>query len=526
MDGLPHNLAIGFVHVFAPVNIFVLVVGLLVGMAVSVMPGLGLVLGVVLALPFTYKMGIEPSIILLTAIYVAGTYAGCFTAILYRIPGEPSDVPLLWDGYGMACKGQAAKALGWALVAALIGGLVSSAVMVSLAEPFARFALTFNSLDLFAFIAVGLTSVVCLATSSLTNAFISLFIGLIIGTVGIDSTYGVQRFTFGQPLLSGGISYVTVLVGAYGLGEVFTRFGQQLRGETPPKEQAKIETHLPGWRELLDLRATILRSSVLGTMLGVVPGAGAVITSFVSYGVEKQYCRRQLGSGIPEGIVAPQIASTASVAGHMVPLLALGIPGSGATAVILGAFLLHGVQPGPQIFVAHPDIAYSILSSLFVSVIGMCLIGCLWIRVVVKVLTIPQPIIFAIVALFCIVGSYAHRNDILDVAMVLAFGVVGYLFEMFRFPLAPMVLGAILGPIAESSFLRSMIRYNNDVTAFLRDPLSCVLLLVAAVAFALPLYTRIRTPRAGSPPQTASRPNSSQAAGYVAYPKRRRRQIV
>lgn len=526
MDGLLHNLAIGFVHVFAPVNIFVLVVGLLVGMAVSVMPGLGLVLGVVLALPFTYKMGIEPSIILLTAIYVAGTYAGCFTAILYRIPGEPSDVPLLWDGYGMACKGQAAKALGWALVAALIGGLVSSAVMVSLAEPFARFALTFNSLDLFAFIAVGLTSVVCLATSSLTNAFISLFIGLIIGTVGIDSTYGVQRFTFGQPLLSGGISYVTVLVGAYGLGEVFTRFGQQLRGEAPPKEQAKIETHLPGWRELLDLRATILRSSVLGTMLGVVPGAGAVITSFVSYGVEKQYCRRQLGSGIPEGIVAPQIASTASVAGHMVPLLALGIPGSGATAVILGAFLLHGVQPGPQIFVAHPDIAYSILSSLFVSVIGMCLIGYLWIRVVVKVLTIPQPIIFAIVALFCIVGSYAHRNDILDVAMVLAFGVVGYLFEMFRFPLAPMVLGAILGPIAESSFLRSMIRYNNDVTAFLRDPLSCVLLLVAAVAFALPLYTRIRTPRAGSPPQTASRPNSSQAAGYVAYPKRRRRQIV
>jgi putative tricarboxylic transport membrane protein len=497
MTELIHNLAIGFAHVFVPYNLLMLVVGLLIGMAVSIMPGLGLVMGIVLALPFTYKMPIEPSIILLTAIYIAGTYGGCFTAILYKIPGEPSDVPLLWDGYSMGRKGQAAKALGWALIAALFGGLLSSTVMVSLAGPFAKFALTFDSPDYFAIIVLGLTTVVCLATSSLTNAFISLFFGLMIATVGIDATYGAERFTFGQPLLSGGINYITVLVGAYGLGEVFARFGSTLRIDRKAAPAAMFETQFPRWREIWGLRGTISRSSLLGTLLGVVPGAGAVITSFVSYGIEKQYCKRknELGSGIPEGIVAPQIASTASVAGHMVPLLALGIPGSGATAVILGAFLLHGVQPGPQIFVAHPAAAYSILSSLFVGVIGMCLIGYFWIRLVVKVLTIPQPIILTIVVLFCVVGAYAERNDMADVYMILVFGVVGYLFELFRFPIAPMVLGTILGPLAETSFLRSMIRYNGDWTIFFRRPISCTLLVLAIVAFVYPLYGRIKQQR-------------------------------
>jgi putative tricarboxylic transport membrane protein len=370
--------------------------------------------------------------------------------------------------------------------------------MVSLAGPFARFALTFDSPDYFAIIVLGLATVVCLATTSLAHAFISLFFGLLIATVGIDSTYGSERFTFGQPLLSGGINYVTVLVGAYGLGEVFTRFGHTLRIDMTAMRTTPVETRFPSWREIWSLRNTISRSTVLGTLLGVVPGAGAVITSFVAYGIERQYSKRgnQLGTGIPEGIVAPQIASTASVAGHMVPLLALGLPGSGATAVILGAFLLHGVQPGPQIFVAHPDTAYAILASLFVGVIGMCLIGYFWIRLVVKVLTIPQPVIITLVALFCIVGAYAERNSMSDVAMILVFGVIGYLFEKFGFPIAPMVLGTILGPLAESSFLRTMIRYENDWTIFFTRPMSCGLLVLAMLAFAFPLLSRLKQHRA------------------------------
>jgi len=497
LETLINHLAVGFTHVFHAYNLLMLTIGLLIGMAVSIMPGLGLVMGIVLTLPFTYTMEIEPSIILLTAIYIAGTYGGCFTAILYKIPGEPSDVPLLWDGYNMNLKGQAAKALGWALVAALIGGLVSSTIMVSLAGPFAKFALTFDSPDYFAIIVLGLATVVCLATTSLAHAFVSLFFGLILATVGIDTTYGAERFTFGGSLLSGGINYVTVLVGAYGLGEVFTRFGHTLKVEADSDAPGRVQTQFPSWREIWELRHTISRSTVLGTILGVVPGAGAVITSFVAYGIEKQYCKRsdELGSGIPEGIVAPQIASTASVAGHMVPLLALGIPGSAATAVILGAFLLHGVQPGPQIFVANPETAYAILASLFVGVVGMCLIGYFWIRLVVKVLRIPQPIIIAIVVLFCIVGTYAERASFADVGMVIAFGIVGYLFERFGFPVAPMVLGAILGPLAETSFMRSMIRYESDWTVFFSRPISCTFLVLAIVAFLFPVISRMRQQR-------------------------------
>jgi putative tricarboxylic transport membrane protein len=495
------NLSMGLAHVFQPYNMLMLLIGILIGMAVSIMPGLGLVMGIVLTLPFTYSMDVEPAIILLTAIYIAGTYGGCFTAILYKIPGEPSDVPLLWDGYQMNLKGHAAKALGWALVAALIGGLVSSAVMVSLAGPFAKFALTFDSPDYFAIIVLGLATVVCLATSSLAQALMSLFFGLLIATVGIDSTYGAQRFTFGLQLFSGGINYITVLVGAYGLGEVFTRFGRTLKLDPSARRETTVATEFPSLREIWAMRHTITRSTVLGTLLGVVPGAGAVITSFVAYGIERQYSRRrdELGSGIPEGIVAPQIASTASVAGHMVPLLALGIPGSGATAVILGAFLLHGVQPGPQIFVTHGDTAFAILASLFVGVVGMCVIGFFWIRLVVKVLTIPQPIIIAIVVLFCVVGAYAERNSFADVGMILAFGVIGYLFDRFGFPIAPMVLGTILGPLAETSFLRSMIRYDNDWTMFFRRPISCTLLVLAVAAVLLPIASRMRRQHAPLP---------------------------
>ncbi len=238
-----------------------------------------------------------------------------------------------------------------------------------------------------------------------------------------------------------------------------------------------------------------MRSTILGTILGIVPGAGATITAFISYGIEKQYGRRrhQLGSGLPEGIVAPQIGATASVAGHMVPLLTLGLPGSGATAVILAAFLLHGVQPGPMLL-ENPSstlLVYTILASMFASVIGMCLLGFLWIRVVIKVLTIPQGVLSAIVVMFCLVGAYAERNSMSDVWMIVIFGVLGYLFEKFRFPISPMVLGAILGPIGETSFMRSMIANENDWTVFFRGPISGTLMVASIIALAYPLTREV-----------------------------------
>lgn len=484
-----HYLIAGFAEILKWQDLLALLVGLIIGMAVSIMPGLGLVMGVVLALPFTYSMGLEQSIILLTAIYMSGTYAGCFTTILYRIPGEPMDVPLLWDGWGMTKRGEAAKALGWALVAALTGGLVSSLIMVCLAAPLSEVALSFGAPEYFAAVFFGLTTVVALAGNSLPNALISLCLGLLVSTVGVDSTYGAERFTFGVPALMNGIPYVAVLVGLYGFGEILAKIGQ---GPTikPHESKASVNTAFPSLREIWSLRATLIRSTTLGTLLGIIPGAGATISSFISYAVEKQYGKRRarIGTGIPEGIVAPQIASTASVAGHMVPLLTLGLPGSGATAVILAAFLLHGVQPGPFLFQSPAStlIVYTVLVSLFVSVVGMCLVGFLWIRVVIKVLTIPQGILATIIVMFALLGAFADRNTLSDVWMVVIFGAIAWVFGRLNFPVSPMVLGAVLGPIAEDSFTRSMISFHNDWAIFFQRPVSGILMVLAIFSLMLP----------------------------------------
>jgi putative tricarboxylic transport membrane protein len=491
------HLGQGFLTVFQPINIFVLMIGLVLGLLVAVLPGLTLVMGVVLALPFTYKMGITPAVILLTAMYVTGTYGGAFTAILFRIPGEPIDVPLLWDGYEMAKKGEPAKALGWTLFAALAGGLVAAIVMVAASEPVAKIALTFSAPEYFALVFFGLASVVCLGGGSPINAFISLFIGLLIASVGVDGTYGIERFSFGIDTLRDGIEYLGVMVGAYGLGEVLSRLE---RGFTSPtlEKVGKIETKLPSMGEVMSVKGSFTRSSILGILIGIVPGAGATIASFLSYGVEAQYGsrRKEMGTGIAEGIVAPQSAATASVGGAMIPLLTMGIPGSGATAIILGAFMLQGVQPGPQVFVSQPELIYAIFASVFVSLIGMCLLGYFAIKALVKVLDFPEAAVSSFVVMFCFIGALAARNNINDLWTIVAFGAVGYLFEKFRFPIAPMVLGTILGPLAENYFLTAMISAEGDWTTFFTRPVSAVLMLFSAVTLLYPTYRNWRDGRA------------------------------
>jgi len=491
MDVLQH-LATGFVHVFVPVNLLSLFVGLVLGLLVAVLPGLTLVMGVVLALPFTYHMAITPAIILLTAMYVSGTYAGAWTAILFRVPGEPMDVPLLWDGYTMARKGEAAAALGWTLVSALFGGLVSATFMVALAQPIANVALTFSTPEYFAVIFFGLVSVGSLGGGSVTNAFISLFFGLLISTVGVDDIYGAERFVFGVPLLKDGIDYLVVMVGAYGLGEVFTRMEKGFASAALQKT-GDVRTRLPAFGRILAAKMTFLRGSFIGIVVGLVPGAGATIASFVSYGTEAQYGKRkaELGTGIPEGIIAPQTAATSSVGGALIPLITMGIPGSGATAIILGAFLLHGLQPGPQVFATSPEVVYAMFASLFVGIVGMCVIGYFAARLLVKVLDFPEAIVSAYVVMCCFLGAYAARNNVTDLWLLAGFGIVGYLFERLRFPITPLVLGVILGPIAETSFVTTMVSFNNDWTVFFTRPVSGVLMVMACFALVFPLLRHV-----------------------------------
>lgn len=486
LDVLTH-LGYGFLNCFTPLHLVVMVIGIVIGLLIGVLPGLTLVMGVILALPFTYKMDVTASIVLLTAMYVSGTYGGAFTAILYRIPGEPIDVPMLWDGYTMGRKGQAAKALGWTLVAAVGGGFFSGIVMVLLTKPMATFALEFSTPEYFAIVMFGLASVITLGRGSLPNALISLGVGLIIACVGTDAIYGSYRFTFGLPILADGIEFLVVMVGAYGVGEVLSRLEQGFRTE-PIQKDGNAKTELPTLREMFAAKGVFARSTILGTLIGIVPGAGATVASFVSYGLEAQYGkrRREMGTGVAEGIIAPQGAATASVGGALIPLLALGVPGSGATAVILGAFMLHGIQPGPQVMLTSTDMVYTIFASLFVGLVLMGLIGYFAIRLLVKVLDFPEAVVSAFVMMLCFVGALSIRNNITDLYLMIGFGVLGYLLEKFRFPIAPLVLGAILGPLAEESFMNTMISFGNDWTVFFTRPISGTIMAAVALAILVP----------------------------------------
>jgi len=505
MDSLVHLFG-GLAAHLAPANLLAMLIGLVLGMLVAVLPGLTLVMGVVLALPFTYKMGVEPALILLTAMYVSGTYAGAITSILFRIPGEPMDVPLLWDGYAMTRRGEAAKALGWSLAGAFVGGLISAVLMVAMAKPVAHLALRFSSPEFFSIVFFGLASVVALSGGSVVNALISLCLGLFLATVGVDTIYGAERFAFGQPFLLDGIEFLLVMVGAYGIGEVLSRLNTGFRSEAAAESgQARFKTALPSLREMLAVKWTFLRGTATGVVVGIVPGAGATVSAFVAYGLESQYGKngKALGTGAVEGIVAAKSAATASVGGALVPLLAMGIPGSGATAIILAAFLLHGIQPGPQVFVNSPALVNTVFAAVFIALVGMCILGYFAIKPLCKVLDAPEAIVSAFVVLFCFVGAFAARNNLSDLYVIAAFGAIGFLFEKYKFPIAPMVLGTILGPLAESNFMTTMVSFDNDWTVFFTRPISGAVMALALFGLAYPVVKavvlRLRGPRPRTP---------------------------
>jgi putative tricarboxylic transport membrane protein len=298
------------------------------------------------------------------------------------------------------------------------------------------------------------------------------------------------------PLLADGIDYLVVMVGAYGLGEIFMRLEQGFKS-APLQGTSEINTKLPGVREILSHKMTFVRGSLTGIIVGLIPGAGATVASFLSYGIENQYGKRRdkMGTGIAEGIIAPQTAATASVGGAIIPLVTLGIPGSGATAIILGAFLLHGLQPGPQVFVTSSNIIYAMFASVFAGIIVMCVIGYFATKFMVRVLEFPEVIVSAYVVMCCILGAFAARNNLTDVWLLVIFGIIGYVFERFSFPVTPMVLGVILGPLAESAFMTTMISYGNDWTIFFTRPISGTLMVIAIITLIYPVIRHMHQQR-------------------------------
>lgn len=477
----------------------VLLLGVVTGLVVGVLPGLTFVMGVLLILPFTYGMDPDTAIVLMLAVYVAGTYGGAITSILLHVPGEPNNVPLLWDGYTMTRQGRGAEALGWAAVAALVGGLVAWLLLVLAAEPFARIALRFGQPEYFVIILLGLTSVLALAERSVTKSLISVLLGMLIATIGVDAVYGTVRFDFGTTVLRDGIDYLPVMVGIYALGHVLMRYGERFSQENAPKP-GRVRTRVPRLRELKDRSGSMGRGTVVGSLLGAVPGAGATVASFVAYGLEKQFGKDKgnVGKASPNGVVAPQVASTATVGGAFIPLLVLGIPGSAATAVILGALLVHNVQPGPQIFQTQPDLVYTIMAALLVSVVLMFVIGLATSGPMVRLLRVPEPYIAVVIVLFAYIGAFAIRNSISDVWVMVLAAALGVGMQRLGYPLAPLVLGAILGPLAERFFVTSMISSGNDLSIFVTRPLSATLVACWVLVLLFLVYQTVGGRRKGA----------------------------
>jgi putative tricarboxylic transport membrane protein len=400
------------------------------------------------------------------------------------------NVPVTWEGYQLNKKGFVSKALGMAIMTSAVGGFFSALIMTVASPPFAQVALSFSACEYFAVVFLGLASVVVIGTRSIGSALMSLFIGIFLGSIGIDDIYGVPRFTFGSRIMETGINFVTVLIGLFAIGEVLDQLSQKGSGggetlRTRPK------TQLPGLGEMWALRGAILRGLGIGTVIGAIPGAGATVASFVSYGVEKQVSKHpeKFGTGVWEGLASSGTAINGSTGGAMIPLLTLGIPGSGATAVMMGAFLLHGIQPGPLLFTKSPESVYTIFVGMLVCNLIMILTGLFTARFFSELMRVPENILGAFIITFCLIGAFALRNDMSDVWFMALFGILGYFMRRYALPIPPLILGVILGPLAESYFLTTLIGEGNDFSVFFRRPVSASLMIIS---FALLLMPALR----------------------------------
>ncbi len=492
---LLNELARGFALILAVGPLITILVGVSLGILVGAMPGLSPSMGVALLVPFTYTLSPTMAIVLLTSIYLAADYGGSITAVTINTPGTPAAAVTAFDGYPLTLAGKPGLGLGVSLVASTVGGLIGTLILIFFAKPLANLALTFQPAEYFAIAVFGLTSVASVGGKSGIRALLMAVLGLLINTIGNDPISGVNRFTFGASPLYDGFSLIPALIGLFAISEVLAQI------EARNLQTVKVTgsaSEWPTWVDYWRLRMTILRSSLIGTVIGIFPGAGATIASFVSYDVAKRLSRHpeEFGHGSLEGVAAAEASNSSSVGGALVPLLTLGIPGSASTAVLIGALMIHDVVPGPRLIHEHPEIVYGLFASLLTANFMLLLLGGLGSRVWIRVTSIPKPVLYPIILAAAVVGSFAVRYSLFDVAACLGFGVFGWLLRRFGFPLVPIVLGMVLGGIIEEN-LRQAVLIGGPLI-FLRRPVSLLILLVALASALVPVFQRLRRRRSTS----------------------------
>ncbi|MBN8413603.1 MULTISPECIES: tripartite tricarboxylate transporter permease [Halomonas] len=475
--------------VFQPMNLLILTSAVFIGFIGGALPGISGVILVVILLPVTYGMDPTQAFMLLTAIYGSTVFSGLITAILYRAPGTPEAVMTAFDGYPMTQQGEAGKALGIGVLSSAIGGLVGTIALIIFTPLLASVALKFSSPEYFALAILGLTVVASLG-GRLILGLIGATLGLLIATIGIDPLTGTSRYTFNNLNLAEGVGLIPVIVGLFAVSEVMKR--SLSRDAEQPLTKVKIKIF--DAPILKKIGVTLSRSSILGVIIGILPGIGASTAAMVSYSETVRWSKHpeKFGKGAPEGIAAPEAANNAAAMGALVPLFALGIPGSGTTAIILGAFIMHGLQPGPMFMLTSSDLIYAVFAGLFVVNFMILAFSKPFIKLFTRLLNVPYSALGPIILMCCIVGTYSVRNSMFDVWLMLGFGVLGFLLEKIKFPLVSIILGLVLGPIAESELRRSLAMSQGDLSIFFSRPISASLIVIAVLLLSTTIIIALR----------------------------------
>ncbi|MGM0828962.1 MAG: tripartite tricarboxylate transporter permease [Bacillota bacterium] len=479
----------GLLTTLTPMNLLLVFVGMLVGVFFGSLPGISSSMGIVLMLPFTYYMGILPSIMLLVALYAGSAYGGSITAILFNTPGTPESVATTFDGYPMTKNGKAGRALSLAISASAFGGIFSVLIMLFLAPPLSKVALNIQSAEYFALTVLGLTVISSIGTKSPIKAITSGLIGILIAMIGMDPIVGANRFTFGNVELMNGLEMIPIMIGAFALAEVLNQVTDKHK-DLNMSNKVSLETIKIV--ELIKHKWVLLKSAVIGTVIGILPGTGGSIASIVSYGEAMRTSKNKenYGQGEEEGVVAPEAANNAAAGGAMIPTLVLGIPGSPTTAIILAALALQGLQPGPQLMTEQPLMLYCIFFSMLIASVTVFIGGRLGVKAFAAILKLPYSMLGTLIVLLSMVGSYAVGNSMFNVWVMLVFGILGYFMKKYHFSPASLVLGLVLGPMMEENFRRNLLVTEGDYLSFITKPISGIILLIAVLAMFYPIIAK------------------------------------
>ena len=489
------HLILGFQVALQPVNLFYCFAGVFIGTLIGVLPGIGPVGAMSLLLPATFSVSPVGAIIMMSGIFYGAQYGGSTTSILVNIPGEASSVITCLDGYQMARKGRAGPALGMAAIGSFISGTISIVGLMVLAYPLAKAALSFGPPEYFALMCLGLVVLTFLTQGSMYKALMMALLGVLLGFVGLDLFTATPRFTFGVNELMDGIGIVPLMMGLFGVSEILINIEQPLKRKI---YETKIKGLLPNLHDWVVCKWAVLRGTLIGFFLGILPGGGAVLASFVSYAIEKRVSKypEKFGTGVIEGVAAPESANNAAAQSSFIPLLSLGIPPNVVMAVLFGGLLIHGIQPGPLLIRSHPEIFWGVVMSMYIGNVMLLALNLPLIGMWVKVLKVPYTILFPLILLFCLIGVYSVNNSVLDIYLMILFGVIGYLMRKFDFEPAPLALAYVLSPMLETSLRQSLNISGGSFFIFFSRPISlvCMVFVIGLLVFQTYSYVKMKKP--------------------------------